>query len=118
MSFGSSILITYLPGESPANLRDDMPLLTSETFWICWRPDLPALWSNNSASSSDVDETSVERFNRIQDIAGSVEPSRPQERDCWGYCDVSARHLTSYLEASAARYPDHPQPSSIPTATP
>ena len=67
------ILKTYLLGESPDNLRDDTPLLTSGILDSLAALGLAAFVQERFGVELDVYETSVERFNRIQDIAASVE---------------------------------------------
>ncbi len=66
------ILATYLPGESPDNLRDDTPLQTSGIL-----DSLAALGVVNFVEQQfgielNVYDTSVERFDRIEDIAAAV----------------------------------------------
>ena len=72
------ILKTYLLGESPDNLRDDTPLLTSGILDSLAALGLAAFVQERFAVELDVYETSVERFNRIQDIAASVERRQAQ----------------------------------------
>jgi acyl carrier protein len=72
------ILTTYLPGESPDNLRDDTPLLTSGILDSLGGLGLVAFVQERFDVELDVYDTSVERFNRIQDIAASVERRREQ----------------------------------------
>ncbi len=67
------ILKTYLPGESPDNLRDDTPLLTSGILDSLAALGLAAFVQERFGVELDVYETSVERFNRIQDIAASIQ---------------------------------------------
>jgi len=67
------ILKTYLPGESRDNLRDDTPLLTSGILDSLAALGLAAFVQERFGVELDVYDTSVERFNRIQDIAASVE---------------------------------------------
>ena len=71
------ILTTYLPGESPTNLRDDTPLLTSGILDSLAALGLASFVQERFGVELDVYETSVERFNRIQDIAASVERRQP-----------------------------------------
>jgi acyl carrier protein len=67
------ILKTYLPGESRDNLRDDTPLLTSGILDSLAALGLAAFVQERFGVELDVYDTSVERFNRIADIAASVE---------------------------------------------
>jgi acyl carrier protein len=66
------ILSTYLPGETEDNLRDDTPLLTSGILDSLAGLGLVSFVEQRFGIELDVDETSVERFNRIEDIAKSV----------------------------------------------
>ena len=72
------ILTTYLPGESRGNLRDDTPLLTSGIIDSLAALGLTAFVQERFGVELDVYETSVERFNRIADIAASVERRQTQ----------------------------------------
>lgn len=66
------ILATYLPGESQENLKDDTPLLTSGILDSLATVGLVSFIQQRFGVDLDVYETSVERFNRIEDIAASV----------------------------------------------
>jgi acyl carrier protein len=66
------ILTTYLPGESPENLRDDTPLQTSGILDSLAVLGLVSFVAKEFDIELDVYDTSVERFNRIEDIAASV----------------------------------------------
>ena len=70
------ILSTYLPGESRENLRDDTPLLTSGILDSLAGLGLASFVEKQFGIELDVDDTSVERFNRIEDIAASVARKR------------------------------------------
>jgi acyl carrier protein len=72
------ILNTYLPGESRDNLRDDTPLLTSGILDSLAALGLAAFVQERFGVELDVYDTSVERFNQIQDIAASVERRQAQ----------------------------------------
>jgi acyl carrier protein len=72
------ILKTYLPGELRDNLRDDTPLLTSGILDSLAALGLAAFVQERFGVELDVSETSVERFNRIADIAASVERRQAQ----------------------------------------
>ena len=66
------ILSTCLPGESPDNLRDDTPLLTSGILDSLAALGLVSWIQQEFDVQLDSYETSVERFNRIIDIAEAV----------------------------------------------
>lgn len=66
------ILDTYLPGEAPENLRDDTPLLTSGIIDSLAALALASFVEERFDVSLDVYDTSVERFDRIDDIAATV----------------------------------------------
>src|SRR5688572_27271324 len=70
------ILSTYLPGESPANLRDDTPLLTSGVLDSLASLGLISFVEQQYGIELDIYETAVERFDRIQDIAATVAAKR------------------------------------------
>ncbi len=72
------VLKTYLPGESRDNLRDDTPLLTSGILDSLAALGLAAFVQERFGVELDVYDTSVERFNQIQDIAASVERRQAQ----------------------------------------
>ncbi len=67
------ILKTYLPGESPDNLRDDTPLLTSGIIDSLGGLTVASFVERQFGIELDVQDTAAERFNRIQDIAATVE---------------------------------------------
>jgi len=66
------ILSTYLPGESPANLRDDTPLQTSGILDSLAVLGLAAHIEQQFGIDLDVYDTSAERFDRIGDIAAMI----------------------------------------------
>src|SRR3954471_2044021 len=66
------ILASYLPGESPENLRDDAPLLTSGILDSLAALGLASFVEERFGVELDVYATSVERFDRIEDIARTV----------------------------------------------
>jgi acyl carrier protein len=66
------ILSTYLPGETRDNLRDDTPLLTSGILDSLAGLGLVSFVERQFGIELDVDETSIEHFNRIEDIARCV----------------------------------------------
>ena len=71
------ILSTYLAGEAPETLRDDTPLLTSGILASLAALNLANFVNQEFGVELEFDETSPERFNRIQDIAESVARKRP-----------------------------------------
>jgi acyl carrier protein len=66
------ILSTYLPGESPENLRDDTPLQTSGILDSLATMGVITFLEKRFRIELDVYDTAVERFDRIDDIAASV----------------------------------------------
>jgi acyl carrier protein len=66
------ILSAHLPGESPDNLKDDTPLQTSGILDSLATLGLISFVEQQFNIELDVYDTSVERFDRIQDIAASV----------------------------------------------
>ena len=66
------ILSAHLPGESPDNLKDDTPLQTSGILDSLATLGLIQFVQQQFHIELDVYDTSVERFDRIQDIAASV----------------------------------------------
>ena len=73
------ILTTYLPGESRDNLQDHTPLPTSGILDSLALLGLAGFVEERFGVELDVYDTSVEHFNRIQDIARCVE--RQQSRN-------------------------------------
>ena len=66
------IIAQYLPDESPENLRDDTPLLTSGILDSLAALGLVAFLEKEYGIELDVYDTSIERFDRIGDIADAV----------------------------------------------
>lgn len=66
------ILSAHLQGESPDNLTDDTPLQTSGILDSLATLGLINFVEQRFHIELDVYDTSVERFDRIQDIAASV----------------------------------------------
>ncbi len=66
------ILSAHLPGELPDNLKDDTPLQTSGILDSLATLGLISFVQQQFHIELDVYDTSVERFDRIQDIAASV----------------------------------------------
>ena len=66
------ILSTHLPGESPDNLKDDTPLQTSGILDSLATLGLITFVEQQFHIELDFYDTSVERFDRIEDIAAVV----------------------------------------------
>jgi acyl carrier protein len=67
------IVSHYLPGESPDNLRNDTPLLSSGILDSLGTLGLVSFISEKFGVELDVYDTSIEHFDRIEDIAQSIE---------------------------------------------
>ena len=70
------ILGVYLPGESPANLKDDTPLRTSGVLDSMSTLSLVTFVEETFGVALEAHETGIENFDRIQDIAELVERKR------------------------------------------
>jgi acyl carrier protein len=70
------ILTTYLPGESPANLRDDTPLRKSGILDSLATLGLVNFVEKEFGIELDAYETAVDNFDRIEDIAALVDRKR------------------------------------------
>lgn len=70
------ILTTYLPGESPANLRDDTPLRKSGILDSLATLGLVNFVEKEFGIELDAYQTAVDNFDRIEDIAALVERKR------------------------------------------
>ena len=66
------ILSNYLPGESPDNLRNDTPLLTSGILDSLATLNVVSYIEQRFGIELDFEDTTVERFNRIDDIVASI----------------------------------------------
>ena len=66
------VISTYLQGESPENLRDDTPLITSGILDSLAVLGLVSFLEQRFSVELDVNDTSIERFDRITDIAATV----------------------------------------------
>jgi acyl carrier protein len=66
------ILSNHLPDESPETLRYDTPLLTSAILDSLAAQGLVAFIQQEFGIELDVYETSLERFDRIEEIAASI----------------------------------------------
>ena len=67
------IVSQYLPGESRENLRDDTPLLSSGILDSLGTLGLVSFIAEQFGVELDVYDTSIEHFDRIEDIAQSIE---------------------------------------------
>ena len=66
------VVSTYLQGESPENLRDDTALITSGILDSLAALGLASFLEQRFSIELDVHDTSIERFDRIIDIAATV----------------------------------------------
>ena len=78
------ILSTCLPGEPPDTLRDDTPLQTSGILDSLAALGLVTFIEERFGIKLDLNDTSVERFDRLDDIAMLIarkkaETARPPE---------------------------------------
>ena len=67
------IVSQYLPGESLENLRDDTPLLSSGILDSLAALGLISFIEKRYGVELDVYDTSIEQFDRIEDIARAVD---------------------------------------------
>ena len=72
------ILTKYLPGESPANLRDDTPLRSSGVLDSLATIGLISFLEQEYQIEVEAHETDIDNFDRIDDIARFVERKRAQ----------------------------------------
>jgi acyl carrier protein len=70
------ILSNYLPGESPENLRDDIPLRTSGVLDSIATLGLISFIEQEFGIEIEAHETDVDNFDRIEDIVAFVERKR------------------------------------------
>lgn len=66
------VLSTHLVGESPDTLRDDTPLLTSGILDSLATLGLVTFIEQQFAVELDIYETSVDRFDTLNDIANTI----------------------------------------------
>jgi acyl carrier protein len=69
----SFILSEYLPGESPANLKDDTPLRTSGVLDSVATLALVSFLEEQYHIEIEAHETGIESFDRLADIASMVQ---------------------------------------------
>ena len=72
------ILTRYLPGESPANLRNDMPLRTSGILDSLGTLAVISFIEQQYGIEVEAHETGVDNFDRIDDIVVFIERKRAQ----------------------------------------
>ena len=70
------ILDKYLPGESPANLKNDTPLRTSGILDSLATLALVSFVEERFGIEIHAHETDVDNFDRIQDIVAFIERKR------------------------------------------
>jgi len=70
------VLTNYLPGESPANLKDDTPLRTSGILDSLATLRLVGFIEEEYGIELDAYETADDNFDRIEDIAALIERKR------------------------------------------
>jgi acyl carrier protein len=66
------IVATYLPGESPENLKDDTPLRTSGVLDSLATLGVVSFVEKEFGVELEAHDTGVETFDRIEDIAALV----------------------------------------------
>ena len=66
------IVSQYLPGEALENLRDDTPLLSSGILDSLAALGLVSFIEKQYGIELDVYDTSIEQFDRIEDIARAI----------------------------------------------
>jgi acyl carrier protein len=70
------VLTNYLPGESPANLKDDTPLRTSGILDSLATLQVVGFIEKEFGIELDAYETADDNFDRIEDIAALIERKR------------------------------------------
>jgi acyl carrier protein len=70
------ILTRFLPGESPANLRDDTPLRTSGILDSLATLSLITFIEEQYGIEVEAHETDVDNFDRIRDMVAFIERKR------------------------------------------
>ena len=73
------IVSSYLPGEAAGNLCDDTPLLTSGILDSLAAVGLVTFIEQRFGVELDVYDTSVESFDRIDDIVRCIERKQKQQ---------------------------------------
>ena len=72
------VLTTHLPGESPGNLKDNTPLISSGILDSLAALGLVSFIEERFHIELDVDDTSIEQFDRIADIAATIARKLPE----------------------------------------
>ena len=72
----SYVLNEFLPGESPSNLADDMPLRTSGIIDSLGTLNLVTFVEKQYGIEVEAHEAGVENFDRIDDMVAFVERKR------------------------------------------
>ena len=67
------VLSQYLPGESPENLKDDLPLRSSGILDSLATIRLISFLEEHYGIEVEAHETDIDNFDRIQDIAAFVD---------------------------------------------
>jgi acyl carrier protein len=75
-SIRNFILTKYLPGESPENLRDDLPLRTSGILDSLATLGLISFIEEEFNIEVEAHETDIDNFDRLDDIVAFVERKR------------------------------------------
>jgi acyl carrier protein len=75
-SIRNFILTKYLPGESPENLRDDIPLRTSGILDSLATLGLISFIEEEFNIEVEAHETDIDNFDRLDDIVAFVERKR------------------------------------------
>jgi acyl carrier protein len=70
------ILTRYLPGESPANLRNDTPLRSSGILDSLATLSLISFIEEQYGIEVEAHETDIDNFDRIQDMVEFIERKR------------------------------------------
>ena len=74
------ILAEFLHGESPANLKDDTPLLTSGVLNSVDTLQLVTFAENSFGIEVEAHEASIENFDRIGDMGSFIEQKKLASR--------------------------------------
>ena len=74
------ILVSQLPGESPDSLRNDTPLQTSGILDSLATVGLVSFIEKHFGVELDVYDTSIERFDSLDDIAATILRKRAASR--------------------------------------
>jgi acyl carrier protein len=75
------ILATYLPGETADNLLDDTPLQTSGILDSLGTMQVVTFLETQYHIELTLEDTSIERFDRIEDMAAIVARKQGERRE-------------------------------------